>query len=59
MREKEFINWFWGGLFVCCKIMFAVLEVEEAMAAAGLPREVASGPMGLYVNYEIWSFVIN
>ena len=39
--------------------MFAVLEVEEAMAAAGLPREVASGPMGLYVNYEIWSFVIN
>ena len=45
--------------FVCCKIMFAVLEVEEAMAAVGLPWEVASGPVRLYVNYEIWSLVMN
>ena len=45
--------------FVCCKIVFAVLEVEEAMAAAGLPWEVASGPVRLYVNYEIWSLVMN
>ena len=45
--------------FVCCKIMFAVLEVEEAMAAGGLPWEVASGLVRLYVNYEIWSLVMN
>ena len=45
--------------FVCCKIVFAVLEVEEAMAATGLPWDVASGPVRLYVNYEIWSLVIN
>ena len=45
--------------FVWCKIMFAVLEVEEKMAAPGLPWEGASGPMGLYVNYEVWPPVIN
>ncbi|KAF3951218.1 hypothetical protein CMV_023110 [Castanea mollissima] len=35
-----------------------VLEVEKATAAS-LPSEVASGPARLYVNYEIWSLVIN
>ena len=35
------------------------LEVEEAMAAASLPWEVACGLVRLYVNYEFWSLVIN
>ena len=49
--------------FVCFKIieiqffLFTVWAME-AMMTVDLQWEVASGHVGLYINYEIWTLVI-